>query len=41
VLRHAIDISSADANERSVSPMLLKNYADALYDLDRFVDAAD
>jgi serine/threonine-protein kinase len=40
VLRHAIDISSADANEGSVSPMLLKNYADALYDLDRFVDAA-
>jgi serine/threonine protein kinase/tetratricopeptide (TPR) repeat protein len=41
VLRRAIDVTSADANERSVSPMLIRNYADALSSLDRFTDATD
>jgi tetratricopeptide (TPR) repeat protein len=41
VLRRAMEISSSGPNERSVSPMLLRNYADALHDLDRFDDAAE
>jgi tetratricopeptide (TPR) repeat protein len=40
VLRRAIDVSSGDANERNVSPMLIRNYADALSSVSRNAEAA-
>jgi tetratricopeptide (TPR) repeat protein len=41
VFRRAIDISRVDANEETVSPMLLINYARVLRDLGRVDEAAD
>jgi serine/threonine protein kinase len=40
ILRRAVDISSADSNKQSVSPMLLVNYASALRDLRHMDEAA-
>jgi eukaryotic-like serine/threonine-protein kinase len=41
ILRRGVDISSADASEDGVSPMLLINYASALQDLRRMDEAAN
>ena len=39
LFRRAIEISSADAEEQAVSPMLLTNYARTLYDLRRLPES--